>query len=278
MGTTTAFIEPAAAVTIIAALLIVLALVYFLVMTILQLVKINRGLDVVLGAVGEIISKSAPVNGIVDTINGTLAQGRDLLERLLLKKAGDDSAGLVESLFPGEGRNFLRRVRKHGPVRNIREVYTRGVTTLAHLGRTAPIGEAHEVGPAIRDTAYASAAAGKLYTPSASRTAGSPVVGTDAPQVFDPSTMPESEGEGAPPTQGTGGAAQEAPASSEEPAQEPESASPAAETQTEAEAESPEPGREQSAPPAEESAPAPSEEDQGGTGRIDVRGSRPWER
>ena len=190
-----AFIEPAAAVTIIGTLVIVLIIVYFLCLTIAELRKISQGLAVVLDAVGEIITKSAPVNELVDTINNRLAEGRDILENLLLKKAGDDSAGLVESLFPGEGKNFLQRVRRRGPVRNIREVYTRGVTTLAHLGRSVPLGEAHERGPAIRDTAYASAAAGKLYTPGVSRTAGSPIVGTDAPRVFDPSTMPVPEPE-----------------------------------------------------------------------------------
>ena len=81
--------------------LIIAALAIYLIATIIQLFKINAGLDVVLGKVGEIVAKSAPVNGVVDAINSNLVAGRDLLEGLLLKKAGPDSAGLVESLFPG---------------------------------------------------------------------------------------------------------------------------------------------------------------------------------
>ena len=42
--------------------LIVLALVYYLVSTILALRKITKGLDEVIGSVGEILEKSAPVN------------------------------------------------------------------------------------------------------------------------------------------------------------------------------------------------------------------------
>jgi hypothetical protein len=51
--------EPAAAVTILAVVLIILALVVYLVAVILELRKITSALDVVIGAVGEIVSKSA---------------------------------------------------------------------------------------------------------------------------------------------------------------------------------------------------------------------------
>jgi hypothetical protein len=57
--------EPAAAVTILAVVLIILALVVYLVAVILELRKITSALDVVIGAVGEIVSKSAPVNDVV---------------------------------------------------------------------------------------------------------------------------------------------------------------------------------------------------------------------
>ncbi len=92
----------------------------------MQLVKINKGLAVVIGGVGEIVAKTAPVNGVLDAINGNLVAGRNLLENLFIKKAGDDAGGLVESLFPGEGAKFLQRVGRRGPVINTGIVYTRG--------------------------------------------------------------------------------------------------------------------------------------------------------
>ena len=80
---------PAAGVVlIVAVVLIVLALVYYLVSTIVALRQITAGLDEAIAGVGEIIEKSAPVNGIVADINGNLDAGVDLLEGLLVKKAG----------------------------------------------------------------------------------------------------------------------------------------------------------------------------------------------
>ena len=97
-----ASIEPVGAVAIVAAVLIVLALVYFLVMTIVQLRKITAGLDGVIASVGEIIEKSAPVNDVVNNINGQLDAGVELLEGLLVQKAGmEDALGLVEGLYAG---------------------------------------------------------------------------------------------------------------------------------------------------------------------------------
>ncbi|MEK6328689.1 MAG: hypothetical protein AABM66_14365, partial [Actinomycetota bacterium] len=82
---------------IFAVLLIVLALVYFLVSTILELRKITAGLDDVIAGVGEIVEKSAPVNDVVTAINGQLDAGVDLLEGLLVKKAGmSDAVGLID--------------------------------------------------------------------------------------------------------------------------------------------------------------------------------------
>ena len=54
---------------IVAVVLIVLALVYYLVSTILQLRAITTGLDEVIAGVSEIVEKSKPVNGIVTAIN-----------------------------------------------------------------------------------------------------------------------------------------------------------------------------------------------------------------
>lgn len=138
-------IQVALIIVLVTVVIAVLAL--YLIATIVQLFKINAGLDVVLGKVGEIVAKTSPVNGVVDAINANLRTGRDLLEGLLLKKAGPDSAGLVESLFPGEGTNFLQRVGKSGKVVNTGAVYPRGVGTLASLGRGAPIGAADTQGP-----------------------------------------------------------------------------------------------------------------------------------
>ncbi|MET0751054.1 MAG: hypothetical protein ABWZ43_08325, partial [Solirubrobacterales bacterium] len=80
---------PAAGVVmLVAVVLIVLALVYYLVSTILVLRRIAAGLDRTIAGVGEIVNKSAPVNGIVADINGQLDAGVALLEGLLVKKAG----------------------------------------------------------------------------------------------------------------------------------------------------------------------------------------------
>src|SRR3954469_18062355 len=103
---------PAAGVVlIIAIVLIVLALVYYLVSTILALRQITTGLDATIASVGEIVEKSAPVNEIVTDINANLDAAVDALEGLLVKKAGMvDAIGLVDGLYPGAGaagfRNF----------------------------------------------------------------------------------------------------------------------------------------------------------------------------
>ncbi len=145
--------DPAAVVTIIAVILIVLALVIFLVSVILELRKITSGLDVVIGSVGEILRKTEPVEGVVKAINSDLAAGAELLEGLLLKKAGpDDGPGLVESVYPGAGVAMLEREGRPGEVKNIDVVYTRGAVQLVRLGRESPLGAGGEAGPALRDT------------------------------------------------------------------------------------------------------------------------------
>ena len=153
----------ALAVMILMIALIIAALAIYLIATIGELIKINRGLASVLNSVGEIVAKSAPVNGVVDAINGNLVAGRNLLENLFIKKAGSDTAGLVESLFPGEGVKWNQRVGKNYPVVNTGIVYTRGTQILASLGRGAPIGAAHAKGPAVRDAQVRQTAAAMLY-------------------------------------------------------------------------------------------------------------------
>jgi hypothetical protein len=127
------------AVIILVIALIVLALAVYLIATIAELQKINGGLYRVLDGVGEIATKTAPVNGVLDAINRTLVAGRDLLEGLALKKAGPDAAGLVESCFPGEGQRFLQRIGRSGAVAAIGEDYDRGAAILnSLLGGPAP--------------------------------------------------------------------------------------------------------------------------------------------
>jgi type II secretory pathway component PulF len=91
---------PAAGVVLlITVVAIVLVLVFYLVSTILALRQITAGLDDAIGSVKEIIEKSAPVEEIVTSINTNLDAGVELLEGLLVKKAGmADALGLVEGL------------------------------------------------------------------------------------------------------------------------------------------------------------------------------------
>ena len=179
-------------VTILAVVLIVAALVFYLVSVIAQLRKITTGLDETIASVGEIVQKSAPVNDVVTTINQQLDAGVDLLEGLLVKKAGmRDAVGLVDGLYAGAAaagfRNFPESPTIKAP--RIGEVYTRGTLTLARLGREAPIAAGNPAGPALRDVERGSLAARLLY-PEIRQTmpkslARSPVIGTDAPVQYE---------------------------------------------------------------------------------------------
>jgi hypothetical protein len=187
-----ASINAPGAITIVAALLVVLALVYYLVATIVQLRKITAGLDEVIVSVGEIVQKSAPVNDVVTAINANLDAGVDLLEGLLVKKAGmNDAVGLVEGLYAGSTaagfRNFPESATVKAP--RIGEVYTKGTLTLARLGREAPIATANPAGPVLRNVEGGSLAARLLY-PEVRQSRPdalprSPVIGTDAPVQYE---------------------------------------------------------------------------------------------
>ena len=88
---------------------------------------------------------------MVRDINHNLDAGVDLLEGLLVKKAGlVDAVGLVEGLYPGAAAAGLPQLpgqhRRSRPPR-IGEVYTKGTLTLARLGREAPIAAASPNGP-----------------------------------------------------------------------------------------------------------------------------------
>jgi hypothetical protein len=180
------------AVFLVAVLLIVLALVYFLVSTIVALRKINTGLDTVIANVGEIVEKSAPVNEVVASINGQLDAGVELLEGLLVKKAGmTDAMGLVEGLYPGSAAAGLRAFPDSTEVKapRIGEVYTKGTLTLARLGREAPIAALSPKGAVLRNVEGGSLAARRLY-PSVRHEAPeklpvSPVIGTGAPEQYE---------------------------------------------------------------------------------------------
>jgi hypothetical protein len=246
-------VEIQVAIIILLTAVIIAELALFLIATIVQLFKINAGLSVVLPLVGQIVAKTNPVNPVVDDINANLVVTRDALENLMLKKAGPDSAGLVESLFPGEGAKFLRRVNRSGKVINVGTVYTRGVGILAGLGRGAPIGAAHTKGAAVRDAKYSTTEVAKLYPAPPDRRDPSkripkaPVIGKDpVHSPYEPTSTPGTR------TRDAQGKKIETPP-------------PAPTGNTES---SPAPAAEdekQSAPP---SAPA----------RLSAKGSRPWER
>jgi hypothetical protein len=189
---------PAAGVALIVVVaLIVLAVVVYLLMTIVALRKISNGLDEAIAAVVEIIEKSAPVGDVVNSINANLDAGVDLLEGLLVKKAGlPDAVGLVDGLYPGAGaaglRNFPDSTKITPP--RIAEVYTKGTLTLARLGREAPIAAASPNGPALRDIVRGSLMARLLYPEIRQSRPDlmprSPVIGTDSPVQYEPSETP----------------------------------------------------------------------------------------
>ena len=202
---------PAAGVVmIIAVVAIVAVVVFYLVSTILALRTITAGLDDAIAGVTGIIEKSAPVAGVVATINANLDAGVELLEGLLVKKAGlRDAVGLIDGLYPGAAAAGLRDLPESRDVDapRISEVYTRGTLTLARLGREAPIAAASPNGPALRNPVYGSLAARGLYPdgrpPQAQSLPRSPVIGSDSPVQYDPSEevggprkrMPAASGE-----------------------------------------------------------------------------------
>jgi hypothetical protein len=186
---------PAAGVVlIVAVVLIVLALVYYLVSTIVALRQITAGLDRAIAGVGGIVEKSAPVEPVVKDINANLDAGVDLLEGLLVKKAGlVDSMGLVEGLYPGAAAAGLRNFpdSRTVTVPRIAEVYTKGTLTLARLGREAPIAAASPNGPVLRNVEGGSLDARSLYPETRQsrpeKLPRSPVIGTDSPVQYPPS-------------------------------------------------------------------------------------------
>jgi hypothetical protein len=180
------------AVMLVAVVLIILALVVYLVSVIVALRKIVGGLDTTIANVGEILDKTKPVNDVVADINKNLDAGVDLLEGLLVKKAGlIDAMGLVEGLYPGAAAAGLRNFPDSTTVvvPRIAEVYTRGTLTLARLGREAPIALGNPAGPALRNVEGGSLAARLLYPEGRQSYPDnldrSPVIGTDSPVQYE---------------------------------------------------------------------------------------------
>jgi hypothetical protein len=178
-------------VLIVAVVAIIAAMAAFLLPVIAGLTRINRGLDAAIGSVGEIIAKTEPVNELVDAINADLDTATSALEGLLVKKAGlVDAMGLLEGLYPGAAAQGLRDVPDSATTKapRISEVYTRGVLTLARLGREAPIAAASPNGPALRNPSYGAHAALALYPEGRQarpeRMPRSPIIGTDAPVQY----------------------------------------------------------------------------------------------
>jgi hypothetical protein len=182
---------------IIAVVLIIAAIVVYLLATIVALQKITKSLDGAIEGVSGIIDKSAPVEAVVTDINSNLDAGVELLEGLLVKKAGlDDAMGLIDGLYPGAAKDGLRNFPDSAKVKapRIAEVYTKGTLTLARLGREAPIAAASPNGPALRDVTYGSTAARALYPEVRQTRPGSmprsPIIGTDSPVQYEPSDTP----------------------------------------------------------------------------------------
>src|SRR4029078_2102924 len=104
------------------------------------------------GGAGESREEGGPVGEVVQDINRNLDAGVDLLEGLLVKKAGlVDAVGLVDGLYPGAAAGGLRNFPDSRTISapRISEVYTKGTLTLARLGREAPIAVASPNGPVL---------------------------------------------------------------------------------------------------------------------------------
>ena len=186
---------PAAGVVmIIAVVAIVLALVYYLVSTILALRTITSGLDerdrrrrARSSRRARPSTRSSATSTRTSTPGSTCSRG--CWSR---RPACSDAVGLIDGLYPGAAAQGLRNFpesREVTPPR-IGEVYTRGTLTLARLGREAPIAAASPNGPALRNPAYGSHAARALYPDGrpvrAQDLPRSPVIGADSPVQYDP--------------------------------------------------------------------------------------------
>ena len=146
-----------------------------------------------IAGVGEIVEKSAPVNDVVIAINEQLDAGVDLLEGLLVKKAGlSDAMGLIDGLYPGAAAAGLRNfpdsteVDRAADRRGLHEGHARRSRGSAARRRSPPPVPPGEV---LRNVEGGSLAARLLY-PDVRHTSPenlprSPVIGTDAPVQYE---------------------------------------------------------------------------------------------
>jgi hypothetical protein len=186
-----------AIVLLVAVVLIVGAIVVYLLATILELRKISLGLDSAIEGVVQIIEKTAPVEPVVADINANLDAAVDALEGLLVKKAGlTDAMGLIDGLYPGAAAEGLRNFPGSGEIKppRVAEVYTRGVLTLARLGREAPIAALSPEGPVLRHASRAASEVRALYPHERQvrpdKLPDSPIIGTDSPVQYEEALTP----------------------------------------------------------------------------------------
>ena len=184
-------------VLIIVVLVIVAVAAAYLLPTIVALMKISKALDRAAVGVGELVAKTEPIAPVVADINAQLDAAVSALEGLLVKKAGlPDAMGLLEWLYPGAAASGLRDNPESTTVAapQIGEVYTRGVLTLARLGREAPIAAGNPGGVVLRHIDRSELATDALYPNFRPKDAAvlprSPVIGTDAPVQYEPALTP----------------------------------------------------------------------------------------
>ena len=145
-----------------------------------------------IGNVGEIVAKSAPVNGVVTTINEQLDAGVDLLEGLLVKKAGmTDAVGLVEGLYAAR-QPPLKGFPEHD---DHGAAHRRGLRT-GHPDWRASAGRRRSPSATPRGPRFATSSAAAWLPgsciPSSVRRGQeslprSPVIGTNSPVQYPPS-------------------------------------------------------------------------------------------
>jgi hypothetical protein len=184
-------------VLIVLVVVIVVVAAAFLLPTILALSRISKALDSAAQGVGELVAKTEPVRPVLSDINANLDAGVAALEGLLVQKAGlPDAMGLIEGIYPGAAAAGLREHPNSQTVRvpRIGEVYTRGVLSLARLGRDAPIAAASPEGPVLRHVDRSEIATDSLYPnfrpKGVHELPRSPVIGKDAPVQYEPALTP----------------------------------------------------------------------------------------
>ena len=138
-----------------------------------------------------IIEKSAPVGDVVKTINHNLDAGVDLLEGLLVKKAGiEDAVGIVDGLYPGAAARLRNFPDSHEGAADIRGLHEGNAHARAAGPRGADRGHEPERPRDARPGLRKRLALGPVpRRPSRGGRAvlpRSPVIGTDSPVQYEP--------------------------------------------------------------------------------------------